>query len=182
MTGYRPEYEAALRLFAKVSKAMEAKGLRSPVLVGGAAVELYSGSAVTTGDFDIVTPRQAEFEALLQEHGFIRPSGPGMATRGWIHPELGLGFEVVGSTVLDGNSDADRLQLIDAGEDGVAQVISVEDIIADRMGQFASGTAPEMREQAQKLFALYPDADKVYMEKRIRQETDGTYGVENLEE
>jgi hypothetical protein len=164
MTGYRPEYEAALRLFAKVSEAMKAKGLRAPVLVGGAAVELYSGSAVTTGDFDIVTPRQSEFEALLEEHGFV-----------------GLGFEVVGSTVLDGNSDVERLQLIDAGQDGVAQVISVEDIIADRMGQFASGTAPEMLEQAQKLFALYPDADKVYMETRIRQETDGSYGVENLE-
>jgi hypothetical protein len=165
MTGYRPEYEAALRLFAKVSEAMKAKGLRAPVLVGGAAVELYSGSAVTTGDFDIVTPRQSEFEALLEEHGFVRPAGPGMATRGWIHPEL----------------DVERLQLIDAGQDGVAQVISVEDIIADRMGQFASGTAPEMLEQAQKLFALYPDADKVYMETRIRQETDGSYGVENLE-
>ncbi|WP_430426885.1 hypothetical protein [Parasphingorhabdus sp.] len=119
---------------------------------------------------------------LLQEHGFVRPSGPGMATRGWIHPELGLGFEIVGANVLDGNSDTARFKLINTGEDGNAQVISVEDIIADRMGQFASGNAPEMREQARKLFALYPDADKVYMEKRIRQETEGEYGVEDLEE
>lgn len=182
MSAYRPEYEAALRLFAKVSKAMEAKGLRAPVLVGGAAVELYSGSAVTTGDFDIITPRQPEFEAVLRDHGFVRPSGPGRATRGWIHLELGLGFEVVGSTLLAGNTDAARLKLIDTGEDGIAQVISLEDIIADRMGQFASGTAPEMLEQAQKLFALYPDADKDYMERRIRQETDGIYGIENLEQ
>lgn len=161
---------------------MKAKGLNAPVLVGGAAVELYTGSAVTTGDFDIVTPCQSEFEMLLQEHGFVRPSGPGMATRGWIHPELGLGFEIVGANVLDGNSDTARFKLINTGEDGNAQVISVEDIIADRMGQFASGNAPEMREQARKLFALYPDADKVYMEKRIRQETEGEYGVEDLEE
>ena len=33
-----------------------------------------------------------------------------------------------------------------------------------------------------KVAALYPDADKVYMEKRIRQETDGAYGIENLEQ
>ncbi|WP_430426883.1 hypothetical protein [Parasphingorhabdus sp.] len=56
MSVFRPEYEAALQLFAKVSEAMKAKGLNAPVLVGGAAVELYTGSAVTTGDFDIVTP------------------------------------------------------------------------------------------------------------------------------
>ncbi|ASK89762.1 hypothetical protein SPHFLASMR4Y_03029 [Sphingorhabdus sp. SMR4y] len=29
---------------------------------------------------------------------------------------------------------------------------------------------------------LYPDADKAYMEQRIRQETDGAYGIENIEE
>ena len=50
---YRPEFEAALRLFARVSEAMVARGLSRPILVGGAAVEYYSGSAVTTGDFDI---------------------------------------------------------------------------------------------------------------------------------
>ncbi|OZA62467.1 MAG: hypothetical protein B7X78_06355 [Sphingomonadales bacterium 39-62-4] len=61
MTGastYRPEFTAALRLFAQVSEAMQTRGFSRPVLVGGAAAEFWSLSAISTGDFDICTPRQ----------------------------------------------------------------------------------------------------------------------------
>lgn len=92
---YRPEFEAALRLFARVSEAMHHRGLQRPVLVGGAAAEFWSGSAVTTGDFDICTTRQAELEEELQRFGFVRPNGPGSLLKGWLHPELRLGFEIV---------------------------------------------------------------------------------------
>ncbi|HEX8263436.1 MAG TPA: hypothetical protein VF547_11235 [Allosphingosinicella sp.] len=177
---YRPEFEQALRLFGRASEAMKARGLPAPVLVGGAAVEIYSKGRINTGDFDIATPWQAELEDELEGLGFIRPTGPGRATRGLIHPEFRLGFEIVSSSLLDGMADCERVQLIDLGEDGEAAVISVEDIIADRMGQFASGTAPEMLVQAKRLFSLHPDADRHYMEKRIRHETAGDYGIEDL--
>lgn len=70
--------------------------------------------------------------------------------------------------------------LIDLGTDGTAAIISVEDMIADRMGQFGSGTAPDMLDQAKKLFSLHADADLDYLESRIRHESAGEYGVENL--
>jgi hypothetical protein len=177
---YRPAFEAALRLFARVSDAMTAHGYPAPVLVGGAAVELYSNSALTTGDFDIVTVRQEEFEEELRRHGFVRPSGAGIATRGWIHPKLQLGFEIVGNSLLDGKAERDRIVMLDLGKDGEAAIISVEDMIADRMGQYASGTAPEMLEQARSLFILHADADLDYMDSRIRQESSGDYGVADL--
>lgn len=180
MSIYRPEFEAALRLFARVSKAMVARGLTAPVLVGGAAVEIYSNSAINTGDFDIVTGAQKAFEEILQRHGFVRPSGPGKATRGWIHPELQLGFEVVSSTLLDGMADRERVRLISLGADGSITVIAIEDMIADRMGQYASGSAREMFEQAKTLFDLYPNADLGYMDERIRFETAGDYDVKSL--
>jgi hypothetical protein len=182
MSAYRPEFEAALRLFARVSEAMVARGRLRPVLVGGAVVEIYSNSAITTGDFDISTHWQQEFEAELQKFGFIKPTGAGKATRGWIHPDLQLGFEVVTDTLLDGMADRERVTLLDLGDDGVVAALSVEDMIADRMGQFASGTAREMREQAQKLFGLHQDADLDYMEKRIRYESGGDFGVADLKD
>jgi hypothetical protein len=114
---FRREFEEALRLFARASEAMISRELPAPVLVGGAAVEIYSMGAINTGDLDIVTPWQAEFEEELRH----------------------------------------------------------------RLGQYASGTAPEMLEQARRLFALHRDADREYMEKRIRQESLGDYGVEDLE-
>jgi hypothetical protein len=181
-SAYRPEFEAALRLFARVSEAMKARGFNAPVLVGGAAVEIYSLSAIATGDFDISTGAQDAFEEELQRHGFIRPSGAGMATRGWIHPELKLGFEVVSSTLLDGMADRDRVELLEFAPDGEVAVLSVEDIIADRMGQYASGSAPAMREQARRLFVLHNEADLDYMDQRIRYESGGDYGVADLKD
>lgn len=181
MSVYRPEFEEALRLFARVSDAMVARGHNRPVLVGGGAVELYSNSAMVTGDFDIVTGWQDEFETVLREHGFERPSGPGKATRGWVHPGLALGFEIVSDTLLDGYADRARVYPVDLDADGRAEIISVEDMIADRMGQFASGTAPEMLEQARRLFVLHPGADLDYMERRIRHESAGDYGIADLQ-
>jgi hypothetical protein len=87
-SAYRPEFEAALHLFARVSEAMDQRGLPRPVLVGGAAAELYTTSALTTGDFDFCSPVQSELEEEMQRLGFVRPSGAGSLLKGWIHPEL----------------------------------------------------------------------------------------------
>jgi hypothetical protein len=159
MSSYRPEFEAALRVLARVSVAMDRAGVRPPVLVGGAAVEIYTRGAVTTGDFDLSCGRQDLFEEQLQLEGFVRPSGPGVATRGWIHPDLKLGFECVSDTLLDGMADRSMVQIVELGADGDIAVIAPEDMIADRMGQYASGTAPDMLGQARALFAVCEGLD-----------------------
>lgn len=182
MSGFRPEFEAALRAFARASEAMKRAGFAAPILVGGAAVELYSGSAITTGDFDVVTGRQDRFEEALLDQGFSRPFAPGHTPLGWIHPELRLGFEVVSDTLLDGLAERDRVQLVEFDPHGTIAVISLEDMIADRMGQFASGTAPEMLRQARILFALHSDADRAYLDRRIHEETFGDHGIASIEE
>ncbi len=162
---------------------MAKAGYSRPVLVGGAAVEYYSQSAISTGDFDLCTPRQAQFESIMQHYGFIRPSGPGKATRGWIHPELALGFEIVASVPMDGSVDRDHILLLEGFDEGGGfAIISVEDLIADRMGQFASGSAPEMLGQARARLSLHLDADMDYLERRIRFETGGDLGVEQIAE
>jgi hypothetical protein len=61
------------------------------------------------------------------------------------------------------------------------RVLSLEDMIADRMGQYASGTARDMLEQARQLLPLVSKANRDYLERRIRTETMGDYGVEDLE-
>ncbi len=180
-SAYRPEFEAALRLFAQVSEAMHRRGLSRPILVGGAAAEFWSASAVSTGDFDICTPLQPELEEEMRRHGFKRPSGAGQLLKGWVHPELKLGFEVVAEVPMAGNVDAAHIRLVQpVGETALFRVISVEDLIADRMGQFASGTAPDRIGQARLLLALHPDVDLDYLERRIREETMGDHGIESI--
>lgn len=178
---YRPEFEAALRIFARVSEAMVAKGMARPVLVGGAAVEYYSGSAISTGDFDFCSPLQPELEDIMQAHGFIRPSGALKSLRGWIHPELQLGFEIVARVPMDGSVDVEHVALVEnIGVGGAFAIVSVEDLIADRIGQYASGTAREMLEQARILYSLHPHLDRDYLDRRIKEETANDYGIEAL--
>jgi hypothetical protein len=182
MSAYRPEFEAALRVFAQMSEAMHRRGLPRPILVGGAAAEFWSTSALSTGDFDVCTPVQPELEEEMRRFGFVRPSGPGALTRGWIHPELKLGFEVVADVPMDGNVDTAHVRLVrPVGERALFRVISVEDLIADRMGQYASGTARDRLDQARILLALHPDADLAYLDRRIREESSGEFGVENVQ-
>lgn len=177
---YRPEFEAALRVLARISAEMDEAGFRPPVLVGGAAVEIYTNGAVTTGDFDLACGRQDVLETTMQKHGFVRPSGPGTTTRGWIHPELKLGFECVSDTLFDGMADRTMIQVIGLDDDGDVAVIAPEDIIADRMGQYASGSAPEMLAQARALFVFCELLDLDYIDRRISEETAGSYGLQDL--
>ncbi|MES2135797.1 MAG: hypothetical protein V4502_01890 [Pseudomonadota bacterium] len=182
MSAYRPEFEAALRLFAQMSEGMATRGLPRPILVGGAAAEFWSTSALATGDFDICTPVQPELEEEMQRFGFVRPSGAGALTRGWVHPELKLGFEVVANAPMDGKVDAAHVRLVrPIGESALFRIISVEDLIADRMGQYASGTARDRLDQARILLALHPDADLAYLDRRIREESCGEFGIEDVQ-
>lgn len=181
MSAYRPEFEAALRLLARVSEAMHARGLRRPILVGGAAAEFYSLSAINTGDFDLCTFRQTELEEEMVRLGFVKPRGAGQMTKGWVHPELKLGFEVVAETPMDGAFDPATLVLVENSGSGAFVVLSVEDLIADRVGQFASRTAPDRLDQARALFRLQPSLDKAYLARRISEETGGDYGIDILE-
>jgi hypothetical protein len=179
---HRPQLLAALRLLARLNEAMVARGLPRPILVGGAAAEYYSGSAVMTGDIDLTSPVQSELEEELARLGFVKPEGLGHTPLGWVHPTLGLGFEIVAATPMDGNVDYRRIILVEGlEEDAAFATIPVEDLIADRMGQFASGTATEMREQARILFRLHPDCDRAYLDRRVREETGGDYGIEDLD-
>jgi hypothetical protein len=177
---WRPEFIAALRLLGRISDAMVRRGLPRPVLVGGGAVEFYTGSATMTGDIDLTTPVQSELEEEMLRAGFIRPRAPGHMALGWLHPDLGLGFEVVGSSPMGGTADPVRIRLVKPGDLDAFRILSAEDMIADRMGQYASGTAPDMLAQARQIAALYPDLDVDYLSQRIRTETLGDYDVDSV--
>ena len=178
---WRPELLTALRLLARLSEALHQRGLPRPILVGGAAVEYLTGSALMTGDVDLASPVQPELEEELVRLGFTKPEGLGHTPLGWIHPALPLGFEVVASIPLGGAAHPAPMALVrPIGETAVFRILSVEDMIADRMGQYASGAASEMGEQAAILFRLYPDLDRAYLEARIRDESCGDYGIDDI--
>ena len=93
-----------------------------------------------------------------------------------------MGIKLGGTAILDGMADREMVQVVQLAPDGSVAVIAPEDSIADRMGQYASGSALEMLGQARALFALCESLDFGYMERRIREETMGDHGIQDLED
>ncbi len=179
---YRKEFVEALRLLAPAFERLVAEGQPRPVLVGGAAVEFYTGSAVVSGDFDVVTEAQDAFEAILLDLGFVREKRHGRLLRGLYHPDLEMGVEVVSGRLFDGACDETRIRLVDIRDGQRIAMAPVEDLIADRMGQYCATKArvPEMLDQAIKLYQLAEDVDEAYLDRRIQEETQGEYDIEYL--
>lgn len=183
---YRAEFVEAFELLGAAFEEVVNAGYPRPVLVGGAAVEFYTGGAVVSGDFDVVTPVHEQLEKALLHRGFQRPSGLGVLVRGLTHPRLQIGVEFVSGQLFDGVSDKARIQLVLTESGGIA-VPPVEDMIADRMGQYCSNPQGhcEMLEQAIKLYKitvsrLESSLDREYLDRRIIYETAGVYDLQFL--
>jgi len=94
----------------------------SPVLVGGGAVELYSGGAYRTGDLDFVGRLGEEGERRLEAVGFRRRG------RHWIHEEHQIFLEFPSAHLQEG----ERAAVIKVGQYSVV-VIGLEELIVDRL-------------------------------------------------
>lgn len=94
----------------------------APVLVGGGAVELYTGGAYVTGDLDFVGLLTDAVTGELQDQGFRRRG------RHWVHPEAGIFIELPARTF-------DRVVRVDSTAIGeaVVRVLSPEDVLVDRL-------------------------------------------------
>ena len=97
----------------------------TPVLVGGAAVELYTRGAYTTGDVDLVGSVTASVARTLKETGFERHG------RHWIHEPAQIFIEFPGDA-LDPDERAEWFEY--AGQR--IHIISAEDLLVERLGSW----------------------------------------------
>ena len=167
-----PDYWTALELLAKASSHYFNVTGRRVVIVGGAAVTFYTQGEVLSGDFDIVA--DIDFERFLLAEGFQRDEGPGQFLGGYHHPDVPrLGFEFVSGSLFDGRSDADKLLVVAVSKDAEVVFPAVEDLIADRLGQYAASRnrSEAMRSQAHLMFVLAAECDRDYLRRRIVEET-----------
>ncbi len=106
-------------------QALYPLGTEPPILVGGAAVELYTKGAYTTGDLDFVGFVPSTVSKSLEESGFLRQG------RHWIHEESQVFLEFPGSALAPG----ERAVPLRFGPHRV-QVVSIEDLIVDRLASW----------------------------------------------
>jgi len=171
--GFPPEFLAALRILADASEDAAVGGHPRPVLVGGAAVELWTSGRYVSGDFDLVTSDPSPIERALLARGFRREDRSGYLLRGLYHPMLGIGVEFVSGQLFDGRSDRSRLRSVDVGDGKKIVVIPPEDVIADRLGQDAAASGSDRRQLvlARMVYQLAQDLDAAYLLRRVADET-----------
>jgi len=175
------DLETALGLLAEAAEAVAALGQPRPIVTGGALTALLSGGRIMSGDIDIVTSNAAAslLETELLKRGFVRPSGPNSLRKGWgvLHPELGIGVEVVGSRLMDGLGTT---QEVDLGNGRTLRILSLEDLIADRIGQaYMLGSWPpttvnelsRLEQAALIWYAFQDELDHARLDRRILEET-----------
>jgi hypothetical protein len=144
------------------------------VIVGGSAVEFYTGGAITSGDFDLVGAREEIVGEALVELGFRREDRQGVRLGGFYHPESLIGVEFVTGPLFEGRTDVNRLRLVMVDEAGDAKVLfpPPEDMIADRPGQYASDPRgrDDMLAQARLLASFAVGLDVAYPRRRVAEE------------
>ena len=111
---------------AILSKEITHRGEKAPVVVGGEAVELYTQGSYTTGDIDIKSPRAAT-ESILREWGF-RKKG-----RTWFNKEMDIYVDWVGASLDEGEEAENRIATVKIGAGLEIRVISIEDLVIDRL-------------------------------------------------
>jgi hypothetical protein len=99
------------------------EGAQVPILVGGAAVEIFTGGAYTTGDLDFVGSVPKSIGAILESSGFEK------AGRHWIHREGQVFLEFPGSSLGPGERHVRHTAF---GYD--IELVSIEDLLVDRLG------------------------------------------------
>lgn len=167
------DYIAALERLALVFNDYHRRTGSRAVLVGGAAAAIYTAGRFPSGDFDVVAAWDDAFEIAMLDHGFLREDQPGFLKLGFYHPgHPGYGFQPVSGPLFDGLSDTTRLFHLVVKPPAEITLPSIEDMIADRLGQYAVAPPSDNSRllQARALFELAEDLDLAYLLERIGNE------------
>ena len=165
-------FSACLALVSKAASELSRLHGSEVVLVGGAAVVVYTKGLFHSGDFDLVTSADERFIRILLDTGFREDTGPGKLKNRYYHPDHpDFTVQLVNGPLFDGRTDRLRLLEVNVHAGTGIMLPPIEDMIADRLAQYAAGpTDPSRLEQARALFSLAKAIDHDYLIKRVFEE------------
>ena len=119
--GEKSPAKRGVKIAAVIARALRQIG-EDPVLVGGAAVEFYTGGSYSTKDIDMLAFGGPSLWEAMEELGFRRRG------KDFIHSDLEIYVEFPSESLNAG----EKSDLIDI--DGAPlKIISIEDLIVDRL-------------------------------------------------
>jgi hypothetical protein len=127
-----------------------------------------------SGDLDVIAAADEVFDSIMKDHGFRPEDRTGHLLVGYYHPDIPtIGVQLISGRLFDGRTDPQRITLLPIENGGTIALAPIEDMIADRLGQYAASDDrdDEMLEQAKLLFKLAGDIDREYLVRRAVEET-----------
>lgn len=148
-----------LYFIALLTASLEKEGLK-PVVVGGCAMEFYTTGGYATGDIDIIFSDNKLLNEKLSLWGFKRIG------RHWINEELSIYIESPASQ-LD-SEESKRVATVEI-EDLKVYLISLEDLILDRLKAYVHWRSEDDGYWAKELIFMYRDKlEMAYLRRKAK--------------
>ncbi len=149
------ELSNKFKVLAEISEKLPEK--KRPILVGGSAVEFYTRGTCKSIDIDLLADRNSLIP-VLEKMGFSKIG------RHWFYTK-DIGIEIVGES-----AEGRRVNEI-MHEEKLIRILSIEDLIVDRLNACKHWKSQYDCEQAQVLVGVYVDKlDREYLKKRMKEE------------
>lgn len=149
------ELSTKFKILAEISEKLPKN--KKPVLVGGSAVEFYTRGTCKSIDIDLLADRDS-LEKVLEKMGFSKIG------RHWFYTK-DVGIEIVGES-----TEGRRVNEI-LHEGKLIRILSIEDLIVDRLNACKHWKSQYDCEQTQVLVGVYSDKlDREYLKKRMKEE------------
>jgi hypothetical protein len=145
--------ERKLAVVSLIDELVQQIGWRA-IVIGGLAVEFWTDGAFTTTDIDLYLPHGPAVDDLLAELGFVKEG------RHWVLRESELFIEAPASFPAEDEETAE----VELSSGGKVLVLSIEDVIIDRLHQFVAGGHRDVAEQGMTLLL----SDEVEQKRLLR--------------
>ena len=154
-----------LLIVGLITRLLEEKGKRAPIVIGGCALSYYSREVYFTTDIDLAYAEREALDSVLESIGFQKKG------RYWVHEGLKMAIEVPASKLA---GEEAPVEIVEVGEGLQCTIIGIEDLIIDRMNACKHRKSEIDCEMAELLVSrYYDDLDWPYLERQAaRPEND----------
>jgi hypothetical protein len=147
-----------LLMVGLITKLLEEKGKRAPVVIGGCALSYYSREVYFTTDIDLAYAEREALDSVLKTIGFQKKG------RYWVHEGLKMAIEAPASKLA---GEEAPVEIVEVGEGLQCTIIGIEDLIIDRMNACKHWKSEIDCEMAELLVnRFYNDLDWPYLERK----------------
>jgi hypothetical protein len=155
-----------LLMVGLITKILEEKGKKAPVVIGGCALSYYSREVYFTADIDLAYADKEALDNVLNSVGFEKKG------RYWVHEGLKM---AIGVPTFKLSEEEAPVEIVEVGEGLRCVIIGIEDLMIDRLNACKHWKSEIDCEMVELLVSHYfNDLDWSYLEKKASKPENDT--------